>query len=474
MILRYGMAEYLLRERKQAGYLKKLLLHNQLFHKSKTNAGYMVVLVVIQFCVVFYFSFQLIAATIAEEADALYPYDVICLADESDDEYFAELKEKYELELYEYPALRVSAYDSTSESEGRGVKPVQGQHIGISESTYHALKKYIDPSYEAEPLGLDADKRDVYIVYQQDQSVEAHPIEYSFPRSTPMLHVGLPCKSVDTVSQRENRYNLYRVKGEEIGSLTGVFRQGNRENLVVFSDEYFETAKDFWETTNIYNGEYIENEEERIPDVTTFQGITKLVLMNAAEEDMESLSEELEVFEQKHLDEEDEVYGNAYLGTRGIYDLSVSYHYIKTDSMKNLTRERVMKVTMNVLLIVLFFVMNLILVLIKMLSEMDLNRRRAEFLNRMGMRKKDRIRLVKKEVSRYFYLLPISISVVFAGIFTIIVFHARMYTKLNVFAYLKIMFPVWGIYLSALTVAMWMMSTIYAYRVEGRKDGRSS
>ena len=37
--------------------------------------------------------------------------------------------------------------------------------------------------------------------------------------------------------------------GEETACLIGDFCQGERENLVVFSDAYFEKAKDIWKVT---------------------------------------------------------------------------------------------------------------------------------------------------------------------------------------------------------------------------------
>ena len=476
LMIRYGMAEYLLKERKTPTYLKKLLAHNQLFHKSKTNAGYLWVLIVIQFCVLFYFSFQMISANIAEDAEELYPYDVVCLAGENDAEFFENLKEKYEVEMFEYPALRISTYDSTEEVESK-TKPIQGQHIAISESTYHALKQYQDADYEPEDLGLDAEGKYIHIVYQQDKSVKGQPLSFYGSRKKPLFHIGQPCRGFDILgfsrAGNENvTYQFYQVKSEEIGSLMGVFRQGTRENLVVFSDEYFETAKELWKTTNILTSDRIENEEERINGLTIYQGVTKLVLINGKEEEMEQIAAEMDIFEENHLAEEDLVY--RALSGSGVYDSSVSYHYMKTDAVSNLATERLMKITMNGLVIVLFFVMNLMLVLIKMLSEMDLNKKRAEFLNCMGMYRKDRIRLIRKEIFEYFYLLPTSVAAGLAVIFTALVFHARMYTKADIFAYLKMMLPMWGVYLIAMSVIMWMMVTIYAYKVEGRKDGRNS
>ena len=79
-----------MRERKEKKYLNKLMFHNQLFHKSKTNAGFISVLVITQFCILFYFAFQIGGTLIAEEPEDMFPYDFVCYADEFDDELFAD------------------------------------------------------------------------------------------------------------------------------------------------------------------------------------------------------------------------------------------------------------------------------------------------------------------------------------------------------------------------------------------------
>ncbi len=467
LILRYGMAEYLFRGRRTPKYMKKMLPHNQLFHKSRTSTGYIGVFAVMQVCVLFYFSFQLISANIAEEPESLYPYDIVCRADEKDNDFFEELEEKYQLEMYEYPALRVSVYDSTEEDDGMS-RPVQGQHIGISESTYHQLKKYMDSSYEAEPLGLKGEE--IYIVYQQDKSVKAHPLGYDVPRSKVLAHVGLPCVYVDVLGQGSYGYARYKVKGEEFGSLIGIFRQGIRENIVVFGDEYFEEAKEFWKTTNIRSGDKIEYPGQGLEHTNPFiyQGMTKLVLMNVLGEQQISteLQEELELFEARHIEEEDTMYRTVDPLRGAVYDLSVSYHYLKEDGIVNLKMERVMKIAVNTLIIVLFFAMTLVLMLVKMLSELDMNQQKAEFLKRMGMRKKERVRLAKREIFRYFYMIPTVIGVFFSIIFTVVLFGARMYTQADISNYLVKMIPLWGVYLAVLTVAMWIMVTIYERWIE--------
>ena len=467
LVFRFAMADSLIREREDKNYIKKLLLHNQLFHKSRTNTGYIVVITIINFCVLFYFSFQLISTLIAEDADKLYPYDVVCLASEEDTDYFKELSEKYEVEMYEYPAFRISAYDCTEELDNG--RELQGQHIGISESTYHKLKKYLDADYQATDLGLDEDGENVYVVYQQDKSIKAQPIAYYPPRSKPILHFGQPCRLFEPYDVGRGidniEYRYYKVCGEEVGSLTGVFRQGLRENIIVFSDEHFETAKTRWEKTDIYTGRMYEPEEHAENGVVINQGITKLILMNVAETDIRKVQDTLEEYEEMKLEEERNLYSRYYFA-QGVYDYSVSYHYMKQEAVKNLETERIMKITMNTLVIFLFFFMNIMLITIKMLSEKEQNEKRAEFLNCMGMRRKERIKFLKKELMCYYGSLPMIIAILFAGIFVVLVFRIRMYTLIDIKSYYTNMGIFWGSYTVLNTLILWLISTIYAHKIE--------
>ena len=446
LVLRYGMLEYLLSERKGKGYLKKLMIHNQLFHKSRTNTAYIFALTVILFCTLFYFSFQMLSVEIAEDGDNLYPYDIMCIADDEDDDIFSKLQEDYETEIYSYPMVRVSNYDSTEKVEGiRDPDPIQGQNIGISESTYHALKKQLDPSYQAKPLGLDAEGERVYIVHQQDKSVKAQPVDFYLNRKTPLLHVGLPCENLDVyrVKKRDLGYYYKTIQGEEIGSLTGVFRQGLRENLIVFSDEYFEVVKDDWKTRDALTGELLDERSGIWSDVesVTVQGPTRLVLINADGKDISGIEDNLAELKERHADEE-------------FYDGSVSSYYVKQDALKDLKTERVMKSVMNLLVLIAFFLIYFVLAGVKMLTEIDAGRRRADFLSCLGMRRKIRIRLARQEIFRYCYILPAILAVLFALVFTMSVFHARMYQPEDIRHYLDLMFPLWGICLVSSGVVM--------------------
>lgn len=460
IVLRYAIADILIQEKKQRNKIQKVLPHNQLFHKSRTSSVYMGVMLIVLFGVFYYFSYQLVSTKFSNTETNLFPYDAVCLADDTDNALFEKLVQEYEVEILEVPALRVSAYDST-----KGNAEIQGQHIGIAESTYHKLKSEVDKTYEKKPLGLKSDE-DIYIVYQQDKSIEAHPIGYFTPKSKPLLHIGIPCSGVDVYSKQEGYYEHYNVKGEEIGSLVGAFSRGERENIIVFSDEYFEKAKDFWKDCNVISGIKIEEPQMAIPGVTTFQGITKLVLLQIPERNMSIVEELLNDFSQKHLEEERLLFDNYPGPLKGIYDSAVSYCYLKKQEEGNLVREHIMTITVDTIVIVIMSLMAVLFILVKMLTEFDANRKRAQFLCCMGMERKERIKLVKLESYLYFYLLPLLGAVVLSVIYTVMIWNARMYTKADIQFFMLELLPLWTISIVGISLIIMVIVNIYAYKAE--------
>lgn len=497
ILVRFGIAEYLIHSRRKKKYLSRVVYESQFFHKSKSSSGYVLVLAIMQICVLFYFSFQVISPAIVGENDTLFPYDLVCIADDEDADIFEAL-ESEGITSVSYPMVRVTNYDTTEKWEARGEVAPQGQHIGISESTYHALKKSIDPEYVEKDLGLDAEGEYVYIVHQQDKSTKAQPIDFYSSARKPILMVGQPTTGHVDVARTarghdDTAFRYRTIVGEEIGSLTGIFRQGLRENLVVFSDEYFEVAKDIWEITDkntglLTTGEYFqmmyqeatgEDEGEGLTKLVgayvrgkyadkfgdfanISQGPTQLVLIKEVPEGKSELVQSyLDEFSKRHVDDD-------------AYDASVSSYYLKEDGIQNLQTERYMKMVMNVLVIVIFMIMNIILVSIKMLSELDPKRRRADFLTCMGMYKKDRDKLIIKEILVDHHLLPMLISMAVSVVFTAVVFKARMYLLADIQNYIKLMVPMWAAYFVGSTGIITILSVIYARAVEGKKYARRS
>ena len=470
IVIRYGIAEYLIRSRRKKKYLHRAVTESQMFHKSKTTSGYILALAIMQICVLFYFSFQVISPTIVQDEDVLFPYDMVCIADDEDSDIFQELVEKHGVLSFSVPMVRVTNYDTTEKWESRGEVSPQGQHIGISESTYHELKKHLDPDYVATDLGLDAEGTKIYIVHQQDKSTKAQPLDFYGTANRPILMPGQPTTGdIELARLSRNHddtaFTYKNIAGEEFGSLTGTFRQGLRENIVVFSDEYFEVARDMWENIDVNSGILMDSQYYEMfysDSGMTRKGPTTLVLFeDIPEEKKDIVDTYMQEFKGRHADDDE-------------YDASVSCYYTKEDGLSNLQTEQYMKMVMNMLVIAIFFIMNIILVAIKMLSELDANRRRADFLTCMGMYKKDRDKLIMKEILVDHHLIPMTISVVSALIFTLIVCHARMFSAADIQNYMKLMIPMWAAYILGSTVVLGILSVIYARTVEGKKYARRS
>ncbi len=463
LVLRYGMAGWLKGERKKEEYLKKLMAHNQLYHKSKTNTRYVFAMAAVQFCALFYFSFQVISTVTAEDGETLYPYDAVCMANDEDEDIFRRIEEKYDVTRTEYPMVRISNYDSTERMEGASDQTIQGQHIGISESTYHALKAELDPDYREESLHLDAEGEEIYIVHQQDKSVKAQPLDFHLSRKHPLLHTGPPCPYVSAMfaNVEDVGYYFKNIKGEEIGSLTGTFRQGLRDNLVVFSDTYFEKARELWKTTDMSTGEPIPEDEEKIPGVNIRQGPSRLILLRAKEDAVPGIESELAKFKERHREDES-------------YDRTVSCCYTKPEALRKLKTERVMKITMNFLVMMISLFVYLVLLGVKMATESGMAARRTEFLICMGMCRKERRALIRRELLRYCYLVPTVIAAGLAGIFTAAVFLARQYTMADCLGYLKGMVPMWAVCLGAVGILVFGMVERYVRKAEGKgeRDGK--
>ena len=176
------------------------------------------------------------------------------------------------------------------------------------------------------------------------------------------------------------------------------------------------------------------------------------MLIRIESEDAGEILSEMTEFQNRHIDDES-------------FDASVLSYYTKQDGTKMITSERVMKMTMNGLVIMIFLIMYFILIIIKMLSEMETNRKRALFLNHMGMREKERFQLLKKEYFYYYYLLPVIIGTIAAVIFTIMMFIARMYSSEDILHYLINVLPLWGVFYAVSLLVMWIQVTIYAHKV---------
>ena len=452
LMIRFGGTWYLRKEKSGNRYLAKLMRHNHLYHRSKTISWYLTVLTILNTCGIFYFSFQIVSVDIAEEPESLFPYEYVCIADEEDTEFFDRLEREYEVETIRFPMVRVSNADRTEKPEPRQ-RRAQGQQIGISETTYHQLKKLLDPEYQASDLQLDPEGERIYIVHQQDRSIKAQPIDWLYGSKEPFLHIGLPCPSYIPESP-SRAFTEREIAGEEIGSLIGCFRQGNLENIVVFSDEYFEEAKDMWKYTNIYTGDFIENEEERIEGVTIRQGPSQLVLICSAQKDLEKLDKEMQTFTEMHSYEKQ-------------FDSEVSSYYSKETAVTDMKTEQALTRIVNLFVFLVLLAAGMFLLYVKAISEMEEKKERAVFLKCMGMRRKERIQVLRGEWYLLFWL-PMLIALVLNVCFTAATFHARMYSGGVIREYLRNGWWTLAVWVAAQGVYIWILGQWYVRKVEGK------
>ena len=458
LLLRFGIAGYLHWKRKRKGALSRLLKQHPFYHKSRSAVWYIFGLCVLQTCIITLFFMQMSSARLAENTDALFPYDLVLIAGEGEEEdsFLQKLQETDGVEASAYPMVRVCGSDA-------GIPGVASQNIGISESTYHVLKKLRHPEYEKKDLRLDAEGKKIYIVHQQDKGKEAQPVDYYdhyVPIDTPILYTGPVCELFSpnlfpaefTHDLTITSYYIRQIAGEETDSLTGVLSQGERENLIVFSDAYFEKAKDEWKVTNPLTGKILTEEEFKAEGLKPNQGPTKLVLIKAEKKVLKELSPELSAFKERHRQEEK-------------YDTKVKNSYLKTEIKEQADAEIQMRKSMALFLTAAFFFASVLLLGIKMMTEKRVNVRRAQFLNCMGMKKKERMSLLRSEM-RIYYILTVVISGALSAGLVSGSLKARLYETPDVNELLKVLVPLAVCEMVLFGIAVWILTEWNIRRIE--------
>ena len=405
-----------IKHKKQKKYYKNLLMNHRFYYRMNTVSRYILFFSLMSFLSCFYFGIQFISTINAEKAESLYPYDFMCVADKSDDKLFEKIKAKYHVTLTEYPMVRVANADKTEQKEGRGETVIQGQQIGISESTYYKLKKTVDPSFKKKSLNLDKAGKRIYVVHQQDRAIKAQPVDWYYNKKTPTLHIGVPCEYCDH-ADHETTYDKKIVAGEEISSLTGCYSTPKCENLIVFSDGYFKKAQNEWKDTEVltgykldrYNAIYGDDGEPYI-----VEGPTKLVFIQADKKYIDQIDRELEAKEEKH----------KYIGN---YDSTVKFHYSSKTAITDMKTERAVKSLICVYIIFTLSILNWIMLYAMNEMEKKEKTEREKFLISMGMDRKERKKMNKREWYIY-WIIPTIILIISTILFMQDTMAARMYS----------------------------------------------
>lgn len=398
LLMRYGGYAILCRKKQGKSYLQNMVAENTFYHKFGTSSRYLFALTVINISALFVFTVPIASSMSAEPVESLYPYDVVCLANEEDEEFFSSLENELDVEVKTLPMVRATTVDNTPTPDNYTATVLpQGQNIGISESSYRKLSEWAGK--ESEDISLDAEGNSIHIVYQQDRGTKGHPIDWYVDRETPYVRIGQPLDSYDWRS-RKKLYPPREIAGEEQESLIGAFRQGSYENLIVFSDEYFEEAA------------------ANVPE-----GPTVLKLLQVPEGAEQQVRDRLQEFAAVHKEDEN-------------YNSAVKSYYIGEDAAKQRITERMMDEIVNVFLVVMLLVVGMFLLHTKVEAEIPALKDKYRFLERLGMREDERIRTLKREISP-FTVIPLAVGGIAGLIFTGITLYLRQYTVGAAIGYFK-------------------------------------
>lgn len=452
-VLQNGWGLWLRRRKKQEKrYYDHLISENQMYHKFRKTNRYIFLLSVIHICALVICAKTLVTSVIAPEPEKLLPYDYVCLATEEDDGFFEQMAEKG-AGIKSYPMVRVTSVDRTPYMElddyRRPIRP-QGQNIGISESVYRELKKELGEEVPELPK-LDAAGRNIYVVYQQDISEDAKPLDYFLTRTKPYLHIGQPLGGYYWV-KREQIYPKRIVAGSERGSLVGTLREGIHENVVVFSDAYFEKVKDNWKKENWFTGEPVE-EASAVEGGDIHHWPTKLVLVNRGNAKAQDIETILREYKKNHAVDEK-------------FSSIVHSYYVKTEVAEEMESGRLLKELVNGFIVTLLAIISIFVLYLKVESEMPDIYHKYEFLNYMGMPKKERIRSIRTEINRFWWM-PMWITAVSVAVLTAIIWHLRQFVTAECIRYAKVFGIVAAAYALVQIIAVKLLERYVVRKVEG-------
>ena len=147
------------------------------------------------------------------------------------------------------------------------------------------------------------------------------------------------------------------------------------------------------------------------------------------------------------------------------YDAEISSYYSKKVAVADIKTERATKQIVNIFVISAMAIASMFLIYVKVLSELEDKKNRADFLKCMGMKKKERMRLLQHELY-VFYKIPMGVAVVVTVLYTLATFHARMYSLSVQKAYIKNCIGLWLGYVALEWIFIWILGKLLIKRVE--------
>lgn len=400
-ILIYIGASYILQKLKNKNdlYLKNILNWNLMFYKPKSYLKNTFTLYVILFIMFFTYMFQ-ITSLYPLESKGLYPYDYVSLGYPEDRAKLESIGDEFNVENHVYPVVRALVPGGEEKGNGNLYKNIpMGHHLGISEGTYKDITG----------KSLDLKGKDVYVLFQEDKSKKAHPLDFFVRKNKPYIRVGKAQQYHDI--DRKYFFNLdYNLKGEDREIVFGRLSNFMYENIIVFSDEYFNVQR---------------NKSDGIKWISTIKSKDK---------NDDALDEYLNEYEKKHKQESS-------------FDYNVESVYSAKDLYETFQGEKIFDLIINISILISFSITSILIVFVYTFGNLGYYQHRYELLRFLGLRKEESDSVIKREV-RMFSVVPLMLSLITAILFIGITLKIRRFSYTEFVDSFKLYFGILALYLA--------------------------
>lgn len=421
----YGSGYILNKIKNRKYYLKNILPLNLALYKSRTYLKNSLILYTLLFVMFFTSIFQ-IATLFPLETKELYPYDYVCLGYEKDKSELESIDNKFDVKSELYPVVRVSVPGGEDGGYGDLYKTIPiGHHLGISQSTYEKISG----------KELNLKDKEIYIIYQEDKSNKAHPLDFYAIRSKPLIKIG----------EAENYYfglrkvvfsNDYKVVGEKREILFGRLTNVMYENIVVFSDDYF---------NNKHN---------------TSDGIKYLMTVKSNVSNDKSLESYMSNYGKNHKEESN-------------LDSNVKHLYNSKDLNDGFQGEKIFKLIINISILLTFVIASIIIVFVHAFGNISYYKNRYQLLSYLGEKKKKSNSIIIREITSFAFL-PCILAIVTSLIVVITTVYMRGFTYLEIISSGKVYISIMLVFLVIYSISTFIISHILIRNIGGKKPWKLS
>lgn len=399
-------------------YFKRLISLNQLYHRFTSNIMMVFAVFAIQLITITYLAVNIADHMPVEQPKEKYPYDYLWFAKDKDEEYIKEFAERYHGSAKMYPGYRVTWQWGE-------------ENIGISESTYERVT--------GKPLREKLTGKEIYYV-NQSPAKERLVTEYAKKGKLPAdLHIGALRQEMLSMLLWDDAWDEYyksgySIAGHERGNLFGYFSKTKMcEDVYVFSDEYF---KQEWEALKKVESEPSVIACIQIPE--QYRGEADLEL-------------------------------KSYVKENGAPAVADSYTmYSAEDTKLEKKTESIMYITVSMFLVFTLYVSSVFVIGMKTLAEIPAYQKKYYFLKCMGMRKKERIKTISKEILGILNL-PIVLSYVVGVGFVMRLLQVREVTDAERILFYRNWGSVILCYLAVQLISNYAMRCYLLHKVEGEE-----